>query len=49
MGEMADYDYDQGELLLLLHQTGQCGEVGPCPYCELEEEEIEAAEAAGGG
>ena len=37
MGDAADYATEQGELALTLHATGQCGELGPCQYCEEEE------------
>jgi len=43
MAEMADYLTEQGELLLQLHENGECGTVGPCPYCE-EDEDAEAKE-----
>ncbi len=36
MGDMAD-DLNEQEIdYLMLHQTGQCGEYGPCKYCEEE-------------
>lgn len=31
MGDMADYHTEQGEEVLLAHNTGQCD--GYCPYC----------------
>lgn len=37
MGDMADYTTDGGFEMLSLHEQGQCGEVGPCPYCVEEE------------
>lgn len=33
---MADWVIEQGETEWFLHLTGQCGEVGPCRYCEPE-------------
>lgn len=34
MGEMADYLVEQSETARFLHLEGQCGETGPCEYCE---------------
>lgn len=36
MGDMADYDIEAGMLALTLHETGECGLFGICPYCEEE-------------
>ena len=40
---MKSFD-DEGINLLVLHQRGECGEVGPCPYCEEEEWDDECEE-----
>jgi hypothetical protein len=34
MGDARDALDDAGQDALALHQRGECGEVGPCPYCE---------------
>ncbi len=44
MGDCADYDIEQGESLVNLHETGMCGEVGPCPYCEDETTKTEGSD-----
>ena len=44
MGEMADYDIEQGALTLVLHEVGECGEVGICPYCEAEVDKVKGNE-----
>ena len=36
MGEIADYNIEQGILALALHEVGECGQIGICPYCEAE-------------
>lgn len=38
-GDAADYAAEEGKLQLRLHENGECGALGPCPYCEEEEEE----------
>lgn len=38
MGEIADYDFDEGILAWQLHQAGECGP-DICQYCEEELDE----------
>lgn len=44
MGDMADYATEQGELMLRLHENGECGSCGPCPYCEGDDDPCECIE-----
>lgn len=37
MGEMADYDIEEGQERLQLHLNGDCDTEDPCEYCEQEE------------
>lgn len=39
MGDIADDLIEEGMTAWMLHQTGQCGELGLCEYCEEEEDE----------
>lgn len=38
MGEMAEYNIDEGMDLLIDHKLGHPNYDGPCPFCEDEED-----------
>jgi hypothetical protein len=41
MGDMADDSIEQGMDEWHRHRAGLCGEYGACPYCEIEDIEMD--------